>query len=154
MKYILQWCFITLENVVYVGLNFAVFTTLKDPILSFMFQMFGKSLQHFKSVLMLSDLKCFELFSNITLQLNELSTIEVYMQLFPLTQWCHMALEILVKTGSGNGLLPDGTKTLPEPMLTYHQLRSCDIHLKTLSWEDLKIPISKARLKITFLKSH
>ena len=32
-----------------------------------------------------------------------------------------MALEILVNTGSGNGLLPDGTKPLPEPMLTYHQ---------------------------------
>ena len=29
--------------------------------------------------------------------------------------------EILVNTGSGNGLLPDGTKPLPEPMLTYHQ---------------------------------
>ena len=33
-----------------------------------------------------------------------------------------MELEILVNTGSGNGLLPDGTKPLPEPMLTYHQL--------------------------------
>ena len=32
-----------------------------------------------------------------------------------------MALEILVKTGSGNGLVPDGTKPLPEPMLIYHQ---------------------------------
>ena len=32
-----------------------------------------------------------------------------------------MALEILVNTGSGNGLLPDGTKPLPVPMLTYHQ---------------------------------
>ena len=29
-----------------------------------------------------------------------------------------MASEILVNTGSGNGLLPDGTKPLPEPMLT------------------------------------
>ena len=29
--------------------------------------------------------------------------------------------EILVNTGSGNGLLPDGTKPLPEPMLTSHQ---------------------------------
>ena len=27
----------------------------------------------------------------------------------------------LVNTGSGNGLLPDSTKPLPEPMLTYHQ---------------------------------
>ena len=25
----------------------------------------------------------------------------------------------LVNIGSGNGLLPDGTKPLPEPMLTY-----------------------------------
>ena len=32
-----------------------------------------------------------------------------------------MAAEIWVNTGSGNGLLPDGTKPLPEPMLTYHQ---------------------------------
>ena len=30
------------------------------------------------------------------------------------------ALEIFVNTGSGNGLLPGGTKPLPEPMLTYH----------------------------------
>ena len=26
----------------------------------------------------------------------------------------------LVNIGLGNGLLPDGTKPLPEPMLTYH----------------------------------
>ena len=32
-----------------------------------------------------------------------------------------MAVEILVNTGSGNGLVPDGTKQLPEPMLTGHQ---------------------------------
>ena len=29
--------------------------------------------------------------------------------------------DIWVNIGSGNGLLPDGTKPLPEPMLTYHQ---------------------------------
>ena len=28
---------------------------------------------------------------------------------------------ILDNIGSGDGLLPDGTKPLPEPMLTYHQ---------------------------------
>ena len=33
----------------------------------------------------------------------------------------HMATEIWVNIGSGNGLLPDGTKPLPEPMLTDHQ---------------------------------
>ena len=27
---------------------------------------------------------------------------------------------IWVNIGSGNGLLPEGTKPLPEPMLTYH----------------------------------
>ena len=27
-----------------------------------------------------------------------------------------------VKIGSGNGLLPYGTKPLPEPMLMYHQM--------------------------------
>ena len=27
----------------------------------------------------------------------------------------------LVNIGPGNGLLPDGTKPLPDPMLTYHQ---------------------------------
>ena len=32
-----------------------------------------------------------------------------------------MASEILVNTGSGNGLLSDGNKPLPEPMLTHHQ---------------------------------
>ena len=32
-----------------------------------------------------------------------------------------MASGIWVKIGSGNGLLPDGTKPLPEPMWTYHQ---------------------------------
>ena len=30
-----------------------------------------------------------------------------------------MATQILVNIGSGNGSLPDGTKPLPEPMLTY-----------------------------------
>ena len=30
----------------------------------------------------------------------------------------------LVNIGSGNGLLPDGTKPLPEPMFTNHQWQS------------------------------
>ena len=33
-----------------------------------------------------------------------------------------MAIETYVNIGSGNGLLHDGTKPLPEPMLTDHQL--------------------------------
>ena len=44
-----------------------------------------------------------------------------------------MATEIWVNIGSGNGLLPDGTKSLPEPMLIYHQ--SIGIHLSTILQE-------------------
>ena len=44
-----------------------------------------------------------------------------------------MAAEIWVTIGSGNGLLPNGTKPLPEPMLIYHQLRTSDIHLRASS---------------------
>ena len=33
-------------------------------------------------------------------------------------------------------------------------IRSCGIHRRALWWEDLKIPISKTRLKITFLEPH
>ena len=32
-----------------------------------------------------------------------------------------MAKKIGLNIGSGNGLLPDGTKPLAEPMLTYHK---------------------------------
>ena len=32
-----------------------------------------------------------------------------------------MATYIWVNIGSGNGLLPDSTKPLPEPMLIYHK---------------------------------
>ena len=32
-----------------------------------------------------------------------------------------MAIYIWVNIGSDNGLVPDNTKTLPEPMLTYYQ---------------------------------
>ena len=33
-----------------------------------------------------------------------------------------MATVFLDNIGSGKGLLPDGTKPLTEPMLTYHQM--------------------------------
>ena len=35
--------------------------------------------------------------------------------------WRHMATEIWINIASGNVLLPDGTRPLPEPQLTYHQ---------------------------------
>ena len=37
------------------------------------------------------------------------------------SQGSHKATRNWVNIGSGNGLLPNGTKPLPEPMLTYHQ---------------------------------
>ena len=39
----------------------------------------------------------------------------------------HCGLVTWVNIGSGNGLLPDCTKPLPEPMLTYHQWGSLAI---------------------------
>ena len=36
-------------------------------------------------------------------------------------KWHHMATKIWVKIGSDNGLLPDGTKPLPEQTLIYYQ---------------------------------
>ena len=60
-----------------------------------------------------------------------------------------MATVILDNIGSGNGLLPDGTKPLPEPMLTYHQRGSV-----AYFWEQelLKVSIQDMSLKKTFWK--
>ena len=35
--------------------------------------------------------------------------------------YCNQVMPYLVNVGSGNGLLPDSTKPLPETVLTYHQ---------------------------------
>ena len=43
-----------------------------------------------------------------------------YIQLI-VAKWCHMATEIWVNIGSGNGSLPDSTKPSPEPIMIYHQ---------------------------------
>ena len=65
-----------------------------------------------------------------------------------------MATEILVNFGSGNVLLPGGTKPLPEPMLTYHELVSCNgIQLSKGSQEIPQSSIVKFSLKISCLKS-
>ena len=64
-----------------------------------------------------------------------------------------MATMILDCIGSGNGQLPDGTKPLPEPMLTHHHW--VDLHTS----EDNSIPIlipqpslTKISLKIIYSK--
>ena len=63
-----------------------------------------------------------------------------------------MATEIWVNIGSGNGLLPDGTKPLPEPMLSDHQLNPLDIHIRAISQQMPQPSITKIRLKITYPK--
>ena len=62
-----------------------------------------------------------------------------------------MVTEIWINTGSGNGLLPDSTKTLPEPMLTDH---IGAIHIRAISQEIPQLSIIKIRLKITYFKFH
>ena len=52
-----------------------------------------------------------------------------------------MATEIWVNIGSSNGLMPDGTKPLPEPMLTDHQ--SSDIYIRAISQEMSQQSITK-----------
>ena len=61
-----------------------------------------------------------------------------------------MVSQIWVNIGSGNGLVPDGAKPLPEPMLTSH--RRCSV---AFSWEHLSKNCSwicNMCLKITLLK--
>ena len=47
----------------------------------------------------------------------------------------HMVSQNLVNVGSSNGLLPDGTKPLPEPVLSYNlvALSYCGICLREIS---------------------
>ena len=61
-----------------------------------------------------------------------------------------MATEIWVNLDSGNGLLPDDTKPLPEPMLTDHQWNSSDIHIRAISQEMPQPLITKIRLKMAY----
>ena len=65
-----------------------------------------------------------------------------------------MATEIWVNIGSGNGLLPDGTKPLPEVRTNVDlpSVRSIGIHLSTISQEILQPSITKISWKIAFLK--
>ena len=48
-----------------------------------------------------------------------------------------MVTQISVNVGLGNGLLPDITKPLPEPVLIYHQKGESSIHLRVISQERL-----------------
>ena len=66
-------------------------------------------------------------------------------------QWRPMVTQNLVNIGSGNGLMPVGTKPLPEPMLTYHHWNP-----SAFSWQQfhrlLWISLTTKYLKTTYLK--
>ena len=57
--------------------------------------------------------------------------------------------EISVNIGSGNGLLPDGTKTLHATNVDLSSVKSCDTNLMVLSYEYLKISIFLNRIQIS-----
>ena len=56
-----------------------------------------------------------------------------------------MATKIWVNIGSGNGLLPDGTKPLPEPsnVVDFPSVKSSDIHIREISQEMPQPSITK-----------
>ena len=64
-----------------------------------------------------------------------------------------MATYIWVNIGLGNGLLPDGTKPLPEPMFDLSSIRSRSIHLRAISKDTWAIN-HWDKLEITSLKFH
>ena len=64
-------------------------------------------------------------------------------------EWRLKVTWIWVNISSGNGLLPDGTKPLPEPMLTCHQMRSVAFTWKQFSQEVLMNLICKMCSVIT-----
>ena len=49
---------------------------------------------------------------------------------------------------SGNGLLPDGTKPLPEPNVDWWSVKSSDIHIRAISQEMLQPLVTEIHLKI------
>ena len=61
--------------------------------------------------------------------------------------------QIWVNIGSGNGLFPDGTKPLPEPMLTDHQWSPETVILGQAISQVMPQPsVTKICLKITYVK--
>ena len=63
-----------------------------------------------------------------------------------------MVMKIWVNIGSGNGLLPDGTKPLPERMLTYHQqglVNTMGLYKLTGHWE-IWMKLNKSNFSANF----
>ena len=62
----------------------------------------------------------------------------------------HMTKLIWVNIGSGNGLLPDGTKPLPEPMLTHRWWRSVASPWEQFQWICPRYQINKTSFYLHF----
>ena len=58
-----------------------------------------------------------------------------------------MVTEIWVNIGSGNGLLSDSTKPLPELMFDWPSVKSSDIHIRAISQEMPQPSITKIHVK-------
>ena len=65
-----------------------------------------------------------------------------------------MSTEIWINIGSGNGLLPDGTKPLPEPMLTDHQWSPATFILGQFHKRCLNHQLLKSVWKLHVLRFH
>ena len=64
-----------------------------------------------------------------------------------------LATKIWVNTDSGNSLSPDGTKPLPEPMLTWdYWLSTVYQKMCKICWQKLSIEIFKWSIEIIFSK--
>ena len=75
--------------------------------------------------------------------LNSIWTLPVVFKSL-LAYWCHLASGIRDDIGSGNGLLHDGTKPLPEPMLTYRNSSPVTffwghLHKRYISYEIIQL---------------
>ena len=62
-----------------------------------------------------------------------------------------MVTQLWVNIDSGNGLLPDRTKPLPEPMLT-SSVRSSENHLWAVAQEIPRPAITEINLEIIYVK--
>ena len=61
--------------------------------------------------------------------------------------WRHMATQILVNIGSGNGLLLDGNQAITWTTFDL-SAQSSDIHLRQIPQAILQSPITKINLKV------
>ena len=88
---------------------------------------------------------------NIDLNVINKQSISSKFSILFVALWHHLVTENI---GSDNGLLPDGTKPLPEPMLTDHQWSPVSFILGQFHKRCLKHQSQKICLKMTCLKFH